>query len=45
MSVENNNACDLFLANHYTKNRKDFGNIGLDYETSKSFKVRQKSIN
>ena len=40
MSEGNNNVCDLYLADHYVKDDKDFGNVGLDYETSKSFTVR-----
>ena len=44
ISERNNDACDLFLADHYIKNDKDFGNVGLDYETSKSYKVRKMYI-
>ena len=43
MSDTNKNVCELYLTNHYIKNGKDFGNLGLDYETSRSFKVRFKT--
>ena len=39
MSEDQEDVCNVYLSDHYVKNNKDFGNIGLDYETSKSFTV------
>lgn len=39
MSEDQDDVCNVYLSDHYVKNNKDFGNIGLDYETSKSFTV------
>ena len=43
MSEEDDNVCNLFLADNYIVKDKDYGNIGLDYEKSKSFKVQTHS--
>ena len=39
MSEDQEDVCNVYLADHYVRNNKDFGNIGLDYETSKSYTV------
>ena len=39
MSEDQDDVCNVYLSDHYVKNNKDFGNIGLDYETSKSYTV------
>ena len=39
MSESDINVCELYLTDHYIKDGKDFGKLGIDHETSKSFKV------
>ena len=39
VSEDNDNECNIYLDDHYIVNGKDYGNIGLDFERSRSYKV------
>ena len=39
VSEDDDNKCNIYLDDHYIVNGKDYGNIGLDFERSRSYKV------